>query len=86
MTNVIELSLPTSQTLTEICIDQGIIVGYIDGKPHGVITKDENYSNFTYSKTSNLGDCFFCEEDFNYLIDRIVKQFPNISFKLIKTV
>lgn len=85
MTNVIELSLPTSQTLTEICIDQGIIVGYIDGKPHGVITKDD-YSNFTYSKTSSLSEYFCCEEDFNYLIDRIVKQFPNISFKLIKTV
>lgn len=85
MTNVIELSLPTSQTLKESCIYQGIIVGYIDRKPHGIITKDE-YNNITYSKTGNLVDCFCSEEDFDYLIDRIVKQFPNISFKLIKTV
>lgn len=85
MTNVIELSLPSPQTLIESCVDQGIIIGYIDEKPHGIIIKDV-YGNLTYSKTNNLDDCFFCEDDFNYLIAEIVKQFPNISFKLIKTV
>lgn len=84
MTNVIDLVVPTSQTITEKHCSEGIVIGYIDGKPHGLITVDE-YNNYIYSRVSLVSDWYLTEESFDELMNKIMKEFPNISFKLFKT-
>lgn len=80
---MIDLLLPNSTTLTEECLSNGIVITYLNGKPHGMVTKyEDNYGYFTCSDTT-VDDLL--ENSFSGLIASILQCYPGISFKMLKT-
>lgn len=80
---MIDLVLPNSTTLTEECLSNGIIITYLNGEPHGMVTQyEDTYNYFTCSDTT---EDYISENSFSRLIASLLKYFPGISFKMLKT-
>jgi hypothetical protein len=80
---MIDLLLPNSITLTEECLSRGIVITYLNGKPHGMVNKCEGiYSYFTCSDTTEYD---LSEDSFSGLISFILHCYPEISFKMLET-
>lgn len=80
---MIDLILPSSRTLTEDCLNKGIIVGYLNGNPHGLITLYED--SYDYNRTSNVSDYDVSRESLFELVEELLKRYPGISFKMLET-
>lgn len=80
---MIDLVLPNDTILTEECLSKGIVITYLNGKPHGMINQCED--NYGYSTCSDITVCDLLENSFSGLIASILQHYPGISFKMLKT-
>ena len=80
---MIDLLLPNSTTLTEECLSKGFVITYLNGEPHGMVNRyEDTYSYFTCSDTTVYD---ISEDSFSGLIASLLKYYPGISFKMLKT-